>query len=196
MPLTLANAGYRVSTGPLVWNRRKADLYASPVPGSVPVLWAADIDLHQVHQDRARDDARYLLLRGNDERVMVLDEPAVLVQRTTAPEQPRRLVAAPLTWQVLEAWGGRVVIENHVNVVRPVTAPLGEPLLDVWHLYRLLSTDPIDRVLRCLSGSVAVSAYELQALPLPSADILREWNELDGEQLERAVAAAYRRASR
>ncbi len=45
--------------------------------------------------------------------------------------------------------------------------------------------------MRCISGSVAVSAYELESLPLPDATILRAWEDLRGDELERAVAMTY-----
>jgi adenine-specific DNA-methyltransferase len=189
MPLTLASAGWKISTGPLVWNRRKADLSAVPAPFRIMVLWAADIDGGIVHRDPARDNARFLTMSGTDEQVMVLDQPAVLIQRTTAPEQSRRLVAAHLSAEVLAEWGGQIAVENHVNVARPVAA---DPVLSSDALNRLFATDTIDRVLRCLSGSVAVSAYEIEALPLPSCEILQEWSVLDGEEFDQAVAAAYR----
>lgn len=189
MPLTLATAGWKVSTGPLVWNRRKADLSASPADSRVRVLWAADIDGGVVHRDRIRDDVRFLTLRGNDDRVLVLDQPAVLVQRTTAPEQARRLVAAHLDQSTLDHWGGRVVVENHVNVLRPRISSLP---LSAEALTRLFASETIDRVLRCFSGSVAVSAYELEALPLPSAEALARWSQIEGNDFNKAVAAAYR----
>lgn len=188
MPLTLASAGWKVSTGPLVWNRRKKDLAAWPRKSSLRVLWAADIDGGVVHRDRVRDSLRFLTLSGTDDSIMVLDQPAVLVQRTTAPEQNRRLVAAYLSVEILKEWGGRIVVENHVNVVRPLT---DSPILSPESLNRLFATETIDRVLRCLSGSVAVSAYELEALPLPSSEVLREWSQLDSEQFDQAVTAAY-----
>lgn len=193
MPNTLASAGWRVSTGPLVWNRRKSDLSAQDGPGRVPVVWAADIDEGKVHRDVARDVFRYLTLRGSDDRVLVLDEPAVLVQRTTAPEQQRRLVGAHLTGRILKEWGGRVVVENHVNVLRPAEAP---GILPAETLARLLATDTVDRVLRCLSGSVALSAYELESLPLPDTDVITHWTELGGKEFDRAVARAYRPLTR
>jgi adenine-specific DNA-methyltransferase len=189
MPLTLGSAGWKISTGPLVWNRRKTDLAPASAGSRVRVLWAADIDGGVIHRDRARDNVRFLTLSGTDEQVMVLDQPAVLIQRTTAPEQNRRLVAAYLNAEILAQWGGRIVVENHVNVARPVT---GAPALSAEILYRLFATDTIDRVLRCLSGSVAVSAYELEALPLPSAEVLKQWSLLEGQEFPRAVAAAYR----
>lgn len=190
MPLTLASAGWRVSTGPLVWNRRRADLFARPGKARVPVVWAADVDGGRFHRDRARDHLRYLRLADDrDEVVMVLDGPAVLVQRTTAPEQTRRVVAVELTDADLTAWGGQVVVENHVNVIRPAVP---EPLLSRGCLARVLATTTMDRLVRCLSGSVALSAYELVSLPLPAAQTLASWEALRGAELEKAVAAAYR----
>ncbi|MCO7219520.1 Eco57I restriction-modification methylase domain-containing protein [Klenkia sp. PcliD-1-E] len=190
LPLSLATSGWRTSTGPLVWNRRRSDLGSQPGAGRIPVLWAADIDGGVVHQDPARDQLRYLTTRGNDDRVMVLTEPAVLVQRTTAPEQTRRLVVARLDADTLAAWGGAVVVENHVNVLRPV--PGTQPVVTARALVRLLASEPLDRVLRCLSGSVAVSAYELGSVPLPGPALLTEIDEADDEAATALIAAAYR----
>lgn len=193
MPLTLASAGWRVSTGPLVWNRRRADLGPGRQPGSAPVIWAADLDGGKLHQDRARDDLRWLALRDSDAAVMLLEDPAVLVQRTTAPEQQRRVVCVELSPEALQDWGGSVVVENHVNVIRPVCRT---SLLSCAALTAVLSTATIDRLTRCISGSVALSAYELESLPLPDAGTLAAWETLRGDALERAVANAYRPAAR
>jgi len=190
MPSTLASIGWRASTGPLVWNRRKDDLHARPGHHRLPVLWGGDIATGQVVRDSARNRHRYLTIASDRDRtVMALEGPAVLVQRTTAPEQRRRLVVADLTPEVLAQWGGLVVIENHVNVLRPAVA---EPLLDRATLARVLATPTLDRVMRSLTGSVAVSAYELAALRLPSASVLATWVDLHDDALDAAVADAYR----
>lgn len=117
---------------------------------------------------------------------MVLSEASVLVQRTTALEQPRRLVAAHLDRGTLaSAWGGAAVVENHVNVLRCATSdsPLTPELL-----VALLNTSTVDRIYRCMSGTVAVSAYELAALPLPGEPVISEWARLPAAALETAVA--------
>jgi adenine-specific DNA-methyltransferase len=189
MPLDLASAGWQVSTGPLVWNRRRADLGPERQPGTAPVIWGADLDGGKLHRDPVRDGLRWLTLSANDAAVMVLEDPAVLVQRTTAPEQQRRVVCVELSPDALGAWGGAVVVENHVNVIRP-SQPM--PLLSRAALTAVLSTRTIDRLTRCISGSVALSAYELESLPLPDAETLAAWEDLRGEALERAVARAYR----
>lgn len=190
MTETLGSIGWRVSTGPLVWNRRRVDLHARAGKNRAAIVWAADLDGGVLHRDPVRDHMRWLELKGSDRAVMLLKEPAILVQRTTAPEQARRIVCAELTGEALKTLGDRVVVENHVNVLRPSEALV--PGLSQATLAAVLSTATIDRLMRCISGSVALSAYELEALPLPSHAVLSSWEELRGVELERAVAAAYR----
>lgn len=186
LPETLASLGWQVSTGPLVWNRRKADLHARRDAQRVRVLWAGDIDSARVQQDPRRDNMRYLSLASERDRaVNVLNEPAVLVQRTSAPESPRKLVAAPLGQDILNPTGG-VVVENHVNILRPRTSAVPIDLMA-----RILGTETMDRLVRCVSGSVALSAYELSALPMPEESTLLAWAALGDQALEAAVAAAY-----
>lgn len=192
MPHRLTSYGWTVATGPLVWNRRKPALSRAPRAGSLKVVWAADLDGGRLHQDPSRDDMRYIQVDEARDKALVLDRPAVLVQRTTALEQPRRLLAAILDASTLTEWGGRVVVENHVNVLTPAP-PNG--LLNPRLLAALLGSAVIDRLYRCLSGSVAVSAYELAALPLPTPETLEEWAQLSGRDLPAAIDAGYGLAS-
>ena len=123
------------------------------------------------------------------DRTLVLDHPAVLVQRTTAPEQPRRLLPAELDGSCLEEWGGQVVVENHVNVLSKVEP---ESPLTARLLVALLASDALDRLYRCLTGSVAVSAYELSAIPLPEPGTLLRWADYDDTRLAQEIESYYR----
>jgi adenine-specific DNA-methyltransferase len=83
------------------------------------------------------------------------------------------VLAALLPRQFLEEHGG-VVVENHLNVVRPLPdAPVSPGTIAA-----LLNTSVVDRLFRCISGSVAVSAFELNAVPLPALVKLRELERL------------------
>jgi adenine-specific DNA-methyltransferase len=189
----LSDYRWKVSTGPLVWNRVKGRISDRYRDGSVRILWAADLEGGRPRQARARDPHRWLALRPGEDRLLVLDRPAVLVQRTTAPEQPRRLLAAEFDASCLQKWGGRVVVENHVNVLTcidpdsPLTARL---------LMALLASAAFDRLYRCLSGSVAVSAYELSAMPLPDRSALLSWASRGDARLADEIENYYRRTSR
>ena len=105
---------------------------------------------------------------------MVTDFPCVLLQRTTAKEQIRRLIAAELPPAFIEKHGA-VVIENHLNMIKPLN---GAPRVSPAVLAVLLNCEVVDQVFRCINGSVAVSAYELEALPLPSPEAMEEIERL------------------
>ena len=88
----------------------------------------------------------------------------MLLQRTTAKEQSRRLIAAELPESFIRKHG-LVVVENHLNMIRPLD---GAAKVSPAALAALLNSEIVDHAFRCISGSVAVSAFELEALPLPS----------------------------
>jgi adenine-specific DNA-methyltransferase len=73
------------------------------------------------------------------------------------------LVCAVMPQGFIDQHGG-VVVENHLNVIRAGTLPVVGP--DT--IATILNSRALDRAFRCINGSVAVSAYELEALPLPS----------------------------
>jgi hypothetical protein len=89
------------------------------------------------------------------------------------------------------------VVENHVNIVHPIVEC---PKISLEALTLILNSQAVDRVFRCLSGSVAVSATELHALPLPPINKVKEIENLlidncdrkkIAEITERIVTRAY-----
>ena len=195
MPYRLSDYGYKVSTGPLVWNRHKSQLQAHPVNNSVPILWAECItpDGRFQHRTEKRNHKPYLKAR-KDQDWLLTDQPCVLVQRTTAKEQRRRLIAAELPAKLLRQVGA-VAVENHLNMVRPI---VDQPAVSLRVIAALLNSDVVDAAFRCISGSVAVSATELEALPLPPPEVARRLEGiLDagamGETLQRYIHDLYTR---
>lgn len=186
MPARLADWGYAVSTGPLVWNRHKPRLHSSPAKGRVPVVWAEAVtqDGRFVYRATKRNHAPWFEPRGEDDPNIVT-RPCVLIQRTTAKEQHRRLIAAEMPAEFV-AQHGRVTVENHLNMVLPIVA---KPKVPVSAVAAFLATMTADRVLRCINASVAVSASELEAMPLPAAEDLL--TALASPDPEKAVARLY-----
>ena len=189
----LADYGYKVSTGPLVWNRHKPSLRDQPAEGRYPLIWAESVQSGGVFEFRAerRNHKPYFEPKPS-ERWVVTDFPCVLLQRTTAKEQCRRLIAAELPAAFIEEHGS-VVVENHLNMIRPLN---GAPRVSPAALAVLLNSGVVDQVFRCINGSVAVSAYELEALPLPPPEDLTEIERLVEKQagretLERAIERLY-----
>jgi adenine-specific DNA-methyltransferase len=171
----LGDYGYEVSTGPLVWNRHKSQLVQTACEGALPLIWAECVtpDGRFVFRADKKNHEPYFKPEAGDEW-LISRKSCVLLQRTTAKEQTRRLIAAELPRRFLTAHGA-VVIENHLNMIRPRN---GVPRVAPKVLTGYLNSRIVDRAFRCLSGSVAVSAYELEALPLPPPDSLAPVAEL------------------
>lgn len=171
----LRDYGYKVSTGPLVWNRHRAGLRNEPGKGRYPLLWSESVRSNGRFEFRAQSRNRQRYFEPDaSEHWVVTETPCVLLQRTTAKEQARRLIAAELPAVFIAEHGG-VVVENHLNMIRPLSP---DPVVSTTALTALLRTSVLDEVFRCISGSVAVSAYELGALPLPEPDDLHEVDAL------------------
>lgn len=183
----LADWGYTVSTGPLVWNRFKDQLASAPGRNRLPLIWAEAVtsDGHFSYRAEKKNHTPYFEVRRGDDWLIV-DYPCVLLQRTTAKEQARRLIAAALPDAFL-AEHGAVVVENHLNMLRPIK---DDPPVAAEVLAAFLNSAAADRAFRCVSGSVAVSAYELEALPLPSSEELGELRYLVRQQASRQTIEA------
>lgn len=175
MPHRLSDWGYAVSTGPLVWNRHKSQLARTPGRNRYPLIWAEAVtsDGRFIYRAERRNHTPYFELRPGDDWLLS-DRICVLLQRTTAKEQARRLIAAALPADFLARHRG-VIVENHLNMLRPLAA---RPAVPADVLAAFLNSRVADQVFRCASGSVAVSAYELEALPLPPAAALDELRDL------------------
>lgn len=175
MTTRLSSWGYSVSTGPLVWNRFKGQLTAKSGGKNVyPLVWAESVGAEGqfVFKAEKKNHLPYFKVKNPDGWLLTRDS-CVLVQRTTAKEQARRLIAAELPAEFIAEHGG-VVVENHLNMVRAKGKPKVPPAV----VAALLNSRALDQVFRCMNGSVAVSAFELEALPLPTVAALKTLKRL------------------
>ncbi len=124
----LSDLGYSAHTGPVIWNRFKRRLSRDPKPRSVPLIWAEAITYEGSFKWAAerKNNMRWFKLKP-DEAHLQCSEPCILVQRTTSPDQDRRLMTAKLPEAFLDTHGA-VVVENHVNMIRPKQSDAKVPL--------------------------------------------------------------------
>jgi len=192
MPHRLSDYGYKVSTGPLVWNRHKNSLRDGPGKNRFPLIWAESVRTDgsfEFRADRRNHKPWFAPAAGED--WVVTNSPCVLLQRTTAKEQARRLIAAELPVSFLKKHGA-VVVENHLNMIRPISLPAVHPSV----IAALLNSHVVDQLFRCVNGSVAVSAFELEAMPLPPVPALRQLerliaNKAKKSEIEAEIATLY-----
>lgn len=195
LPHRLGDYGYRVKTGPLVWNRYKDQLRDGPGPDRYPIIWAEAVGPDGSFTFRAekRNHRAFMEARPGDEWLLARTG-CVLLQRTTAKEQRRRLVAARIP-DAFVAEHGAVVVENHLNMLVATEPERITPATERV-LTALLNSAVVDRAFRCMNGSVAVSAFELEALPLPGPDALEQIayglaEDAPAEEIEELIEQSY-----
>lgn len=193
MPTRLSDLGYSVSTGQLVWNRHKGQLRSMPSKKTLPLIWAESVTYEGFKFSATRrNHVPYITLTAKQPH-LVTRQSCVLLQRTTAKEQARRLIPALLPQDFLNQYGG-VVVENHLNIIYPACPH--DSSISPKTICSLFRTATVDRAFRGISGSVAVSAYELNALPLPTIDQVIELDRLVNAgcpeaEIERIVSEFY-----
>lgn len=190
----LHDLGYAVSTGQLVWNRHKSQLEPTLKKNCFPLIWAESVtsDGFSFSAQR-RGHVPYFRIENKQSHLLTECE-CILVQRTTSKEQHRRIIAGLLPQKFIDQYGGAVV-ENHLNMIIPkeVFGALVRPET----LSAILNSDLIDKVFRCISGSVAVSAYELRELPLPDLEEIlhlekdMKKSSLSRSQIENTIEGFY-----
>ncbi|HMK89498.1 MAG TPA: N-6 DNA methylase [Methylocystis sp.] len=194
MPHRLSDYGYGVSTGPLVWNRFKDQFSNVRRSSSYPVVWAESVTADGRFHWRAekRNHAPWFDARLPKDDWLIVTQPCILLQRTTAKEQPRRLIAAEMPASFVRNHKG-VIVENHLNMIRSLEP---EPFVSAAVIAALLSSLTVDAAFRCINGSVAVSAFELKELPLPTPAKVAELARLialraSKKEIEAVIKAAY-----
>ena len=145
-------------TGPIVWNRVKSGLRERRGPGALPLVWATDVGRFRFRFGTAAESRPAYLEESPKTSSLTNRGPCLLVQRVTADEQARRIVAS------LAPFGPRqrYFVENHLNVLQPVA---GE--IDLRYLAGVLSSDVSEFLFRLMNGNTQVSATELNLLPIP-----------------------------
>jgi len=193
MPHRLADYGFGVATGQLVWNRHKDQLRKTCGPECFPIIWAEAINADgKFHfQAARRSHLPYFRIKSGQD-FLINREPCILVQRTTAKEQKRRIIAAVIPNSFVLEYPG-FVVENHLNMIYSTQK---RPHVGLRTLSILLNSTTFDKAFRCINGSVAVSAYELNCLGLPRPDQMRSLQELilsgaASSEIEQLIAAFY-----
>lgn len=163
----LRDMGYTAVTGQLVWNRHKDQLTHEFGIDTFPLIWAESVLSDETFRFSfgQKNHTPYFKLKEKQEYLITKDT-CLLVQRTTAKEQRRRIVAAILPESFLKKYKG-VVVENHLNIIKP---RVKETPVSLDALKCILNSRTLDMVFRSINGSVAVSAYEIESLPMPDPD--------------------------
>lgn len=195
MPDRFDSHGFEIITGQLVWNRNKERMCAEQAPGSYPIVWADGIGTNgEVRLISNRPHRLPFFIPSESQNFLLTNQPCILIKRTTAKEQTKRIVASLLSQNLISDYGG-VVIENHVNIIRHLAE---KQTISLETMIALLNSNMFDMIYRLISGSVAVSAFELNSIPLPSFTSMKKFekqisNGASKKEIEKYVKRMYLR---
>lgn len=166
---TLAQSGFWVSTGKLVWFRNRDILLAEPEEDALPLYWSDNVRfLEAEHPVLASRRQQWVASQAYERHVVLPVGSYSLVNRFSSKEQQRRVMSSLLTSPV------PFVVDNKLNYVHQGTSrdtvPLDRPLaygLTLW-----LSSSLVDAWYRQVSGSTQVNATDLRELPTPPRQAL------------------------
>lgn len=167
---SLNTYGYKVSTGQLVWNRYKNQLSDKKNRNSFPIIWSEAVSKDGNFKLKAekKNHKKWFQFKDGD-HFLCTTKSCVLLQRTTSKEQEKRLITSVLPEDLFKEHTA-VIIENHLNMIIPLVPT---PVVNLETLSTFLNSKVVNDAFRTISGSVAVSAYELESMPLPAPSQLK-----------------------
>ncbi|MFX0117070.1 MAG: class I SAM-dependent DNA methyltransferase [Candidatus Hodarchaeota archaeon] len=159
---SLQQLGYQVKTGQVVWNRLRKYLRDYPGEGHFPLVWSDNFQRYYFNHPGAEAGRSRWIALSKKTHFLRNRGQAILVKRTTAKEQKRRIIASiPREWKWLN-YG--YFLENHTNLITQI----GPVWLDENYVLAFLNSKLCDFIFRMASGNTQVSATELNGLPIPS----------------------------
>jgi adenine-specific DNA-methyltransferase len=165
----LADHNIKVSTGRVVAFRAKEYLSSTLQDNHVPLIWGDNIHPFAIDWPNANCKKQQMIAKEAG-RLLVPAGNYVIQRRFSTKEDKRRLVCAPLYKDSFSY--SLLGFENKINFYYRVATPL--TTAEVNGLSMLLNSAIYDRYFRLINGNINVSATEMQLLPMPSLEVIRE----------------------
>jgi adenine-specific DNA-methyltransferase len=147
---SLYQLGYEAVTGEIVWNQRKNDLRSKLETGTVPLIWAHNLQNGSIELNESNPKKLQYIRESKS-----LIGPAIIVNRIVGSVGSSNLRAGLVTD------GMNFVGENHVNVIRSRS---NETLVSFKALLNLLLSPETAHRIRLVTGNTQISATELNHL--------------------------------
>ena len=192
---TLEDLGYQVRCGSIVHNRDKGlfNGVRRKRRAAVPLVWGHVIKPgHYVEPASRRcqpgeGPATFVSTLGRGEPFTCS---SIVLQRTNSGDQVRRIRAGIVDQSWIDRYGG-FYGENHVVIISPL--PETNQKISLCLLWRVLSSDAVDKRLRPLLSSNSINISALRMMLLPNFQYLYQPGilELSEAAFEAALEKAY-----
>jgi Alw26I/Eco31I/Esp3I family type II restriction m6 adenine DNA methyltransferase len=150
--------GILFTTGKIQWDMYKNVLSDRKTKQSTLLIWAENIQRYYFASSKQRRDR--IFINSTLKMCLTLSEDTIVVQRVTAVEQPRRIIASIVSPQY---FGAPIQCENHTSYLES-----NKNKINISFILGLLNSNFFDFIFRHINSNTQVSAGELNALPFPS----------------------------
>ena len=180
LPYTLADLGVIVSTGRVVSFRARERLRAKAGTDDIPLVFPRHFAKGFVCWPSTSGTKPNALAKSKEYDDLLLPRGwYVLVNRFTAKEERRRVVAALFDPARIDS--ERIAFDNKLNVLHRQNAGLSKGLAK--GLAAFLNTTAVDMYFRQFSGHTQVNAADLRSLYFPSFDELEYLGRYVGDEM-------------
>ncbi len=156
----LASWDLKAETGKIQFDKYQKYVQTNNSNGACRLIWAENVQRYALAPTVRRAGREWLEKSITGVVIPSITGSGIVTQRTTANEQPRRIIATLLTPKSVGS--NQVYSENGTNFI-----PLGADHLRAAFLVAALNSSPVEFLFRRLNSNVHVSAGELNALPFP-----------------------------
>ncbi len=180
MKKTFKDLGYKISTGPVVSFRNKENLICTDdfdKNNMIPLIWMNNLmNYSVVFPLTDLKKSQYLQFCDKTEKLILPNKNYVLVKRFSSKEQKKRVYASCYFSEKYDF--PYVTFENHLNYIKNTKDCFSK--IEIMGIMAYLNSTFVDNYFRTINGNTQVNAKEIENLPFPEKDKIREI----GKQIE------------
>jgi adenine-specific DNA-methyltransferase len=166
----LTSLGYKVSTGPIVYFRKKQFLEKEKSDISVPLYWLENVKKFSIiHPMNRNSKKQFICGTGESDSILLKNSNLVLVRRFSSKDDTSRLVAAAHLKRLLPEYK-KIGVENKLNYIDKIGGKL--TVYEAIGISSLLNSYIYDEYFKTFNGNTQVSASELKKIPFPPNEII------------------------
>ncbi|MDF2655298.1 MAG: Restriction modification methylase Eco57I [Bacillota bacterium] len=189
---TLPSLGIKMKTGLTVDFRNREILRDVMEEGAVPLFYSQHIREGTVEFPINKENEFVVTEQSG---LIQKNKNYLFVKRFTAKEEKRRLQCGIYLSKRYPQYE-KISTQNKINFVDGLTSELSE--CEVYGLYALFNSTVYDTYYRVLNGSTQVNSTEINSMPVPSREIIRQLgkaliksNDLSEENCDRILEEYY-----
>ena len=158
----LSDFGLKAQTGKIQFDKYRQYAQSSKAEGSCKLIWAENVQRYCMQKSQKRIGKEWLAQEIVSAARPNITSGGIVTQRTSANEQPRRIIATLVTPDM--AGVDNVYSENGTNFIS-----IPDNTVDQFFVMAALNSSPMEYIFRRLNSNVHVSAGEINKLPFPPA---------------------------